>query len=263
MADLWLLNKWSAGSANDNENKHLWLLGASQYIDQLNILLARSEYSLNYIDIEKFNNDETNNLAEILNKNKSDKANNHNYHILYSYILGKHFNKNDNLNVLEIGLGTNNPTLVSSMGAEGRPGASLYSWKEYLPNSQIFGADIDKDILFNEDRIKTDYVDQLNLKTFDDMQNNFGNNMYDLIIDDGLHSIGANLNTLIYAMSHIKDNGWIVIEDIHIISNWSIINFILSKNSNFKTYIVKANNSWLFALQKLKTTFSFSTVSSS
>ena len=45
-------------------------------------------------------------------------------------------------------MGTNNPNLVSTMGSSGRPGASLYAFKEYLPNAIIYGADIDKDILF-------------------------------------------------------------------------------------------------------------------
>lgn len=77
-------------------------------------------------------------------------------------------------NILEIGLGTNDPTLVSSMGSGGRPGPSLYAFKQYLPNANIYGADIDKDILFNEERINTCYVDQLDIKTFDNIKNTFG-----------------------------------------------------------------------------------------
>ena len=50
----------------------------------------------------------------------------------------------ENINILEIGLGTNNPILVSTMGSNGRPGASLYSFREYLPKSNIYGADVDK-----------------------------------------------------------------------------------------------------------------------
>ena len=70
--------------------------------------------------------------------------------------------KNNNLNIFELGLGTNNTDVAYNMGPSGRPGASLKSWKEFLPNSMIYGADIDKIVLFNEDRIKTFYCDQTN-----------------------------------------------------------------------------------------------------
>ena len=43
----------------------------------------------------------------------------------------------------------------------GKPGASLRVWRDYFPNAIIYGADIDKDILFAEERIKTFYIDQL------------------------------------------------------------------------------------------------------
>ena len=160
-------------------------------------------------------------------------------------------NTTDKLNILEIGLGTNNPTLVSSMGSGGRPGASLYAFKQYLPNANIYGADIDKNILFNEERINTCYVDQLDIKTFDNIKNTFGNIKYDLIIDDGLHSIGANLNTLLFALNNIKINGWIIIEDIHIPDNWFSIKYILSKNKNINTYFIKAKNGYLFVLKRI------------
>jgi hypothetical protein len=75
------------------------------------------------------------------------------------------------LKILEIGIGTNNPSLVSTMGIYGTPGASLYSFREYLPNSQIYGADIDTNILFTHDRIKTFYVNQLDYSTYNNIDN--------------------------------------------------------------------------------------------
>ena len=62
-------------------------------------------------------------------------------------------------------MGTNVSSAVSSMSFYGtgyRPGASLRAWRDALPNSQIFGADIDGSILFNnEERIRTARADQL------------------------------------------------------------------------------------------------------
>lgn len=198
-----------------------------------------TDYKYEIIDIHNFQNN-CENLGNILQNNRSDKSTSHDYHILYSYIFNI-LGVNSSLNILEIGLGTNNPTLVSTMGYYGRPGASLYSFREYLPNSNIYGCDIDKDILFE---------DQLNINTFD-FSNNFGNIKYDLIIDDGLHSIGANFNTLLFALNNVNDNGWIVIEDIHIINNWKSIDFILNSTKKYKTYIINAKGGHLYVINKL------------
>jgi hypothetical protein len=44
------------------------------------------------------------------------------------------------LRIFELGLGTNNPALPSSMGVYGRPGASLRGWRELFPNAFVYGA---------------------------------------------------------------------------------------------------------------------------
>lgn len=245
------LNRFSAGSANDNNNMPLWIKGASLMPEQYNKLVSSidSGYQFNIQNIEEFDNNTSGRLGDILMRNKSDKSTCHDYHHLYNYI----FNDlgNSKLNILEIGLGTNDPKLVSTMGVHGRPGASLYAFREYLPDSNIYGADIDRKILFNADRIKTCYVDQLDISTFDNIKKEFGSIKYDLIIDDGLHSIGANFNTLLFALDNVNVNGWIVIEDIHIIDNWVTINYLISKNPMFKTYIIKAKGGYLYCIKKL------------
>ena len=202
------------------------------------------------VNITDFENDYSYALANIFMNNGSDKSYIHNYQILYSYILNQLGIENQ-LNVLEIGLGTNNPSLVSTMGVNGRPGASLYSWRDFLPNANIYGADIDKDILFNSDRIETCYIDQLQYGTFDELQNKFGNIQYDLIIDDGLHSIAANFNTLLFAIQNIKKNGWIVIEDIHFIDNWKAIDYILKSTNLYKTFCIQSKSAFMYVVHKL------------
>jgi len=194
-------------------------------------------------------------LADIFTKYGSDKSTSHDYEFIYSYIFDK-LGKDSKLNIFEIGLGTNNPALISTMGINGKPGASLYAFREYLQNSFIYGADIDKEILFESEKINTCYVDQLNLNTFDEITKKFGNIKYDLIIDDGLHSIGANFNTLLFALNNLNSNGWIIIEDIapHFIDNWKSIDFILSTNSQYKTYIIKAKIAYVYVINKLDIT---------
>ena len=48
---------------------------------------------------------------------------------------------------------------MNHQGENYKTGGSPRMWREYLENAKIF-ADVDKDCLFNEDRIKTFYVDQ-------------------------------------------------------------------------------------------------------
>ena len=246
-----LKNNFSASSANDADFKDTWILSASLFIPQINQLIVNFQPSIQ--DINKFENKESKILGELFKKYGSDKSTTHNYFIFYSYILNNLGIKNK-LNILEIGLGTNNPNLVSTMGSSGMPGATLRAFKDYLSNSNLYGADIDKDILFSENRINTCYVDQLNYSSFDNIKNNFGNIKYDLIIDDGLHSIGANLNTLIFSLNNINNGGYIIIEDIAeiFLENWRIVDFILSKNNNFKTTLIKTKQSYLYAIKKVK-----------
>jgi hypothetical protein len=148
-------------------------------------------------------------LASLFRRFGSDKST-HGYHQLYSQL----FRRDAPINVLEIGLGTNNEALLSSMGARGQPGASLRAFREYFPNALIFGADIDTDILFTEERIRTAYVDQLRPETLTAATGALGEASFDLIIDDGLHSLTANVNTLLFGLKHVNVGGYVIIEDI-------------------------------------------------
>lgn len=249
-----MLHRFSAGSMNDESHRHLWFKGVSLFIDQLNAVLKYTGYVPQILDMSRFENPESAKLEAVFKKNKSDKSRDHNYHILYSYIFDA-LAREKPLNILEIGMGTNNPHIVSSMGMGARPGASLYAWSEYLPNARIYGADIDSEILFDDGRIKTHQVDQLNQETFKAMHESFGvgEGGYDLIIDDGLHSIGANLNTLLFALKHVKVGGWIVIEDVcsRYVDNWFVIDYMLKQNPAYKVDIVKANSTHVFLVRKL------------
>jgi SAM-dependent methyltransferase len=158
-------------------------------------------------------------LCEIMGRNGSDKGSInivdswHNYTTFY-YAIFKHLT-NMNLRIFELGLGTNNVNLASNMGANGRPGASLYGWAEFFPNSYIFGADIDKDILFNTSQIKTFYCDQTNEEIIKNMWNeNELQENFDIIIEDGLHTFDANVCFFENSIHKLKPNGYYIIEDI-------------------------------------------------
>jgi SAM-dependent methyltransferase len=101
------------------------------------------------------------------------------------------------------------------MGHNGRPGASLFGWSEFFHNSHIFGADIDSNILFNTDKIKTFYCDQTNSEIIKNMWNEPAlQDNFNIIIEDGLHKFNANVCFFENSIHKLKPNGYFIIEDI-------------------------------------------------
>jgi len=135
----------------------------------------------------------------------------HTYTRVYADLFSKH--KDQELVLFECGIGTNNPNLVSSMGANGRPGASLRVWRDYFPKSTIYGADIDSSTLFTEDRIFTGYMDQTNpesIKGFWEKYDIYPN----IIIDDGLHRFSAGVTLFENSFNRLTPGGVYIIEDV-------------------------------------------------
>ena len=116
--------------------------------------------------------------------------------------------------VFECGLGTNNPLIPSTMGIRGKPGASLRVWRDYFPNAQVFGADIDRDILFSEERILTYFVDQTSPAMIAQMWDQIGKTDFDLIIDDGLHTVEAGTTFFTNSIDRLSRDGLYIVEDI-------------------------------------------------
>ena len=180
-------------------------------------------------------------------KYNSDKSKVHNYHLVY----GSLFKKRNNIKkVLEIGLGTNNEKLISNMGRLGKPGASVKAFRDFFPKAKIYGADIDKAILFKEKRIRTYYVDQTDLMSLKNLYKKIGKN-FDLIIDDGLHAPYANINVIISSLKFLKKNGILIIEDIPFktIPIWKVVSAILNKKH--ESQLIKAKKSFLFIIKKI------------
>ena len=170
-------------------------------------------------------------LAQLLAQYESDKSTKHDYHRVYAALLqGK---RGLPLRILEIGLGTNNTNIPSNMGRDGKPGASLRAFRDWGKNFSVYGADIDKDILFSEERISTFFVNQTDTHTLNDLSLHFPAQSFDLVIDDGLHTPWANLNTINFALKLIKPGGYIVIEDIleRHLSQWKVFMPLLPANS--------------------------------
>jgi hypothetical protein len=153
-------------------------------------------------------------MCRVMAKHGSDKGSSHNYTAVYSELFGKL--RSRPLRIFELGIGTNNPRLESNMGVLGAPGASLRGWREIFPLALVFGADIDREILFSGDRIETFYCDQLDSNAIRDLWAQPGmQGAMDIIIDDGLHTFPANTSFLAGSLEHLRIGGIYVIEDIN------------------------------------------------
>ena len=47
-----------------------------------------------------------------------------------------------------------------------KPGASLKAFRDFFEKSKVYGADIDRKILFKDKRILTEYVDRTDLEVY-------------------------------------------------------------------------------------------------
>jgi hypothetical protein len=187
-------------------------------------------------------------LKQLFDHHGSDKARGHNYHHLYGAIL---HNPEAVSAVFEIGLGTNHEDVVSNMGHGGRPGASLRAFRDFLPNAQIFGADVDQRILFSEDRIRTFFIDQTDMASMDSLSAKIAPS-FDLILDDGLHTPGANLAAILFGLKKLKVSGVFVVEDIHPahFPVWQVVAALLPR-AQYNCFLIAATAGCLFALQRI------------
>ncbi len=150
--------------------------------------------------------------CRVMTKFGSDKGWN-NYTPLYSALLKERCDRP--LRVFELGLGSNNTGVPSNMGVFGAPGASLRGWRQLFPHALVYGADIDRGILFEEDRIKTFYCDQLDRSSIRELWSHPDlRGGVDIVIEDGLHTFDANVSFLEGSLDHLCPGGIYVTEDI-------------------------------------------------
>ena len=193
-------------------------------------LSKNNSTKLNYV-VNANSNSKLTDLMNFYGSDKGGKNNHHNYSEYYSEIF---FHKRKKIkNFLEIGLGTNNTNLPSNMGSEGKPLASLRAWRDYFVNANIYGADIDKNILKDEERIKTFYVDQTNPETISALFKQIGLDKFDVILEDGLHEFNANICFFENAIDYLDDNGVYIIEDIYYKDKIKFINYFKNLKYNF------------------------------
>ncbi len=203
-----------------------------------------------HFQIAKLGAMEEKRLGVLFDKFGSDKRRN-DYDLFYEKILIDLLNRNkDDVHIFEIGLGTNNLNVLSNMGLHGKPGASLRAFCGFSKRVKVVGADIDKRVLFQEERIQTFFVDQLDVSSLLELQHIAKQSH--LIIDDGLHNPEANLNVLVTYKDMMQSGSWLIIEDISPSEfNLRLWQLVQGQMHNFKSGIFELPNAYVFIAQKI------------
>jgi hypothetical protein len=116
---------------------------------------------------------------------------------IYDSYLSPH--KENPITILEIGIDT---------------GGSLLMWRDYFPNAQIIGIDINPNIRKDFDpRVNIEIGSQIDPVFLQSVCNKYG--PFDVIIDDGSHINEYTLASYKFLWNHLKSNGFYIIEDTH------------------------------------------------
>ena len=137
-------------------------------------------------------------LTALADKYKTDKGSGgHHYTEVYEYFF--YPIKNNVKKVLEIGVSE---------------GASLKMWRDYFPKAIIYGIDIKDKSRINSKTIKTFIADQADRKKLQNFIDASGAG-FDIILDDGGHTIEQQQVSIGYLFRHLKRGGFYIIEDVH------------------------------------------------
>ena len=93
-------------------------------------------------------------------------------------------------------------------------GASLSLWEKYFPHATVYGIDIFDRSDLNSKRIKTFVADQAKRNQLMRFIRKYGN-AYDIILDDGGHSMPQQQISFGFLFKFVKPGGYYIIEDLH------------------------------------------------
>lgn len=161
-------------------------------------------------------------IGRLFDGHGSDKTR-HGYDVLYQDLLDDFGDRR--ISILEVGIGTNKPNAVSSMGALGTPGAALLAFSDLPQVEKVVGLDIDDTIFFEHTRIEFFRLNQRSSADWERFLSWAKDTRFDLIIDDGLHSFEASLLTMSYAQGLLTDGGVFLVEDVQdaVLPAWQMV----------------------------------------
>lgn len=161
-------------------------------------------------------------LTELANRYGSDKGTSgpsvawgaHNYTDVYEGYLSKY--RSSPTSILEIGIGVTGKKWDAQVahGRNQRGGASLMTWRDYFPNGEIYGIDVNDARHLEGDRLRTFVVDQGNIAEMKEFLGKFDGLEFDFIIDDGSHRPDHQQISFGLLFPRLKSEGVYFIEDL-------------------------------------------------
>jgi len=92
-------------------------------------------------------------------------------------------------------------------------GASLYMWRDFFPNAQIYGADYAKEAMFTDDRIETFLCDERKKEDLISLIEQTGSDI-DLFVDDGSHKWQNQVFLCQTVLPLLQEDVVYIIEDV-------------------------------------------------
>lgn len=130
--------------------------------------------------------------------------------IYYPLLVGL---RDEQLNLLEVGIGSNSPERLANMGEGGVPGASLRMWRDFFCRAEIFGADIDANFQFAEDRITTYVADVSSPNSITELLGKLPRPL-NIVVDDASHVTEHILTLFELGFPYLAEGGFWFIEDV-------------------------------------------------
>lgn len=159
-----------------------------------------------------------NSLMSTADNYYTDKNTVHSYLPVYQKLFG---NK-DVKNILEIGV---------------QRGGSIKLWSDYFPNAHVFGIDLSDELIClgikNKENISLFFEDAYSKSMVDKLQNI----RFDVIIDDGNHTLDSMKKAIELYLPILKDDGILIIEDLRDVKWFEDLESVTPKKD--KKYIKK------------------------
>lgn len=94
-------------------------------------------------------------------------------------------------------------------------GASVKLWEDYFPYADLHFIDINpSSIVYHSSRSHYHFIDQKNIAQLQSFAQSL-NKGFDIIIDDGGHTMEMQINSFIALFPYVKSGGLYIIEDLH------------------------------------------------
>ena len=116
--------------------------------------------------------------------------------------------------VVELGIGNSEHLNRKGRNTKETPtmGASLYMWRDFFPNAQIYGADCFPETHFEAERIKTIQCDERKKEDLRNLIKQTGSDI-DIFIDDALHRTNVQIFVAKIILPLLDKDATYIIED--------------------------------------------------